>query len=243
MLVNFRQLGGIPTMDGRKIKNNMIYRSGEFSQVGEPELNYLKKLNIKRVFDYRGDNNFGKGYEFAPEVHSISASDHTSLVERFYDANKLTEDGSFQLMLDYYRLLPFNNPAYKNLVDSLRTEEGAFLQHCTAGKDRTGVGVVIVLWILGVSKEEIYKDYLKTEDHFHEIVNSDLSLLNSKYDWHDVSRLFKSRLANELRAKVEFLDAMYEEVIARYGTIEAYLFQEFGLTDEEIIEIRDKYLD
>lgn len=244
MLVNIRDLGGIKAAEGKVIKEKHIYRSGVFILADNEENEYLKKLGVNTLFDYRGDKNFGKGFDFAKKAYSISASNHLPTVERFNNSHKLNAQESFELMCDYYKLLPFNNPAYKNMVELLKKPDTApILQSCTAGKDRTGVGTIILLWILGVSKEDIYKDYLETQRNLHEIIVSDLELLYRKYDNETVKDVFAGRLKNDLQTKVEFIDTLYEEVEKTYGNIDNYLEKEFNLTIEDIKTIREYYLE
>lgn len=229
--------------DGRVIKDNLFYRSGIFQFNDENDTEHLKSLGLKSLLDYRGDNNKGDGYEFIDEgVFSISASDHLPTVERFNEAYKMTADESFELMCDYYRFLPFNNPAYQNMVNVLRMGAVPMLQCCTAGKDRTGVGVAILLMILGADKDVIINNYMETQDHYNEIFSSDYKLLEQKYGIDDVDTMIKPRIHNELQTKIEFIDAMYEAIHNKYETIEDYLLYEFSLDKNEIARLRDKYL-
>ncbi len=69
-------------------------------------------------------------------------------------------------MLQLYRQLPFNNPAYRQLAASLTTPfEGALLRHCAVGKDRTGVGCALTLFAVGCDSETVMEEYLLTRRH------------------------------------------------------------------------------
>lgn len=63
---------------------------------------------------------------------------------------------------EFYSYLPFGNDGYKNMLLAVKRGEVPFLQHCTAGKDRAGCGSALLLAVLGVSYDEIVKDYLKS---------------------------------------------------------------------------------
>lgn len=55
-------------------------------------------------------------------------------------------------------------PAYRRIFEHLRDRPGeACLVHCTAGKDRTGVLVALVLKLVGVEDRVIAEEYALTE--------------------------------------------------------------------------------
>lgn len=50
---NFRDLGGIPTADGRKVKSGLFFRSGLLDFANDNDIAFLKTLDLMEVFDYR----------------------------------------------------------------------------------------------------------------------------------------------------------------------------------------------
>ena len=67
-------------------------------------------------------------------------------------------------MLALYRQLPFNNAAYRQLAGWLMEPfDGALLQHCAVGKDRTGVGCALTLFALGCDRHTVMEEYLLTQ--------------------------------------------------------------------------------
>ena len=51
------------------------------------------------------------------------------------------------------------------VVDMLHNPDGAFLFHCMAGKDRTGLAAALILHILDVPQETILQDYMLTAEY------------------------------------------------------------------------------
>ncbi|MEG2002848.1 MAG: tyrosine-protein phosphatase, partial [Clostridia bacterium] len=52
-VANFRELGGIITKDGKKIKHGYFFRSGQLGDIKENAKVEFDKLNIKNIVDYR----------------------------------------------------------------------------------------------------------------------------------------------------------------------------------------------
>lgn len=47
--INLRDLGGVQTKDGQKVKKGMLYRSGNLSKLTEAGEATLKELGIKKI--------------------------------------------------------------------------------------------------------------------------------------------------------------------------------------------------
>ena len=48
----------------------------------------------------------------------------------------------------------------------------AVLFHCTAGKDRTGVVAALLLWLAGVSEEDILADYIVSGPYLQQMLRA-----------------------------------------------------------------------
>lgn len=166
---NFRDLGGIPAADGRKVKSGLFFRSGLLDFANDNDIAFLKTLDLLEVFDYRDRDEVDKNKEYIYE--RIGA-------KHLHYPNDITKGKVFKLqtggmermfikikpadVCEFYSYLPFGNDGYKNMLLAVKRGEVPFLQHCTAGKDRAGCGSALLLAVLGVSYDEIVKDYLKS---------------------------------------------------------------------------------
>lgn len=141
-------------------------------------------------------------------------------------------------MLELYRRLPFNNPAYRQLVALLqRPEEGALVQHCAVGKDRTGIGSALVLFALGVDEKTVMEDYLVTDitlAPFRE------QLLTSLADTLNEKAL--SQFSFVLSVQEAFLATALRTIKERYGSINRWLATDYGLDDDARYQLQRKYL-
>lgn len=117
----------------------------------------------------------------------------------------------------------------------LEQEEGALLWHCTQGKDRTGIGAMLILSALKIPKAKIYEDYLLTNEYL-EGYRSDLEeSIPQKQDWMNGIQAWSE-------ARKEYLDKAYATIEAKYGSVETYLQKGLGLSQEDLERLRNRYL-
>ena len=111
--------------------------------------------------------------------------------------------------------------------------DGALLHHCTAGKDRTGVGAALIYLLLGVDEAQITQEFLLTNE------------LNKQHPpaW---AKAFIEEYGDDERFHLlhgvypQLIEAVYTAIKQKYGTYEAYFFHEYGFDAKEIEEIRTK---
>ncbi|MFD2114557.1 tyrosine-protein phosphatase [Paenibacillus yanchengensis] len=144
-----------------------------------------------------------------------------------------------QFFVTTYEQLPFQNKAYQRMFQLLADEENlAMVQHCTAGKDRTGVGSALILLLLGVPEEIILADYMITNDTLQPKIaqlkqqlaplvgNADLSVVEALYG-----------------VDKRFLQATFQKIKQTYGSYTRYFEVEFQLTASKQAAIKEKLLD
>ena len=243
--INFRDLGGIKTSDGRQIRTGMLYRSGEFSRLNDSEKNFLSdELNLHYVLDYRDqheidrhpDNLWNNSQYINVPANPLSDEIIASLTSD--DIFVMKKYSPFDFMIKLYQLLPFNNLAYKKLTSLLLSANGKpLVQHCAVGKDRTGVGVALTLFALGVSEDVVMQDYLLTERHLNDYRQAILSQNESKLSAEEFE---KQKII--FAAKQEFLTAALDEIKKRYTTIDDWLTKEYQLDDKNRKILQDIYL-
>ena len=111
--------------------------------------------------------------------------------------------------------------------------------HCSIGKDRAGVGTALLLCILGVPRETIYEDYIKTNLYFDEEMNHMVRYLESKMIV-DNQTMDKIRLF--YRVKEEYLDCVFETIEKEYGSVEQFMKKALYMNPKTIEALRKKYL-
>lgn len=230
--VNFRDLGGQLAADGRRVRSGKLLRSGALNRLTAEDLNHLDTLPLSRVLDYRDPGEVARTPDkLSPLTHYLNAPANPPMSEvnaKVTELNAATLNAlnGEQFMLQLYRQLPFNNPAYRQLAAWLTTPfEGALLQHCAVGKDRTGVGCALTLFAVGCDSETVMEEYLLTHGMLTQVEAWMLELLGN-----DLTAQGRQSLADILTVKESYLAAALSAIHQRYGTVDAWLAAEYQLT-------------
>ncbi len=243
-VLNFRDLGGIPVANGKKVKNGLFFRSAMLNDATKPDIEFLKSLNLKVIFDYRDTDEAeiikrNPYAEIGAEYRNIPAAMNNDKLFKLKKSSYLTR-AFLKFSLDdvkvSYRNLPFDNESYRAMTQAMQQDEVPFLQHCTAGKDRAGMGSVILLLILGASYDDILFDYMKSME-----IKEHIEKRASRFIPKILSKPILKRYEPLFIVDKELLDAAFEAILERYGSVEEYLFSEFSLGEKELAQLREKY--
>ena len=162
---------------------------------------------------------------------------------KFQNNGRLFKDIPEDFVLNQYASLVHDSYSvrqYARFLDVLlHQEEGAVLWHCSIGKDRAGVGTVLLLCALGVPRETIYEDYMKTNLYLDEEMNHMVRYLESKMIV-DNQTMDKIRLL--YRVKEEYLDCVFETIEKDYGSVEQFMKKALYMNPKTIEALRKKYL-
>lgn len=111
------------------------------------------------------------------------------------------------------------------------TVDGSNYIHCSAGKDRTGFGAYLILKTLGVSDDCILQDYILSNIYREEENQSFSAQLQSIPGMKEL-----------LYVKEEYLRTSIQALEARYGNFTTYIKEEFGIGQNELKKIQNRYL-
>jgi protein-tyrosine phosphatase len=241
---NFRDLSDLKTYDGRCVGAGFLFRSSELSGLDEVGAKSLTDLGVTDVLDLRDIAEVQRsGADRVPagiEVHALPFG----LSHQGRPPHEMTpaeyEAARGQYMLDVYRSIPALpgamaaiNMAIKTLVDPRRR----VLAHCAAGKDRAGWLTAMVLDSLGVRREEIFADYL--------ISNNDIDALHAHlkrvYDSSDNSGKPFVISPDILGVREEFLETAYTAMSEGFGSLGNYLTA-CQVSEADLEALRDRLL-
>ena len=249
---NFRDLGNLPAANGRKIKKGKLYRSGHLYKISEETAELLRdRKGLRTIIDLRSPSELAEHKDVVAEgvnyIHLPPLNDEQNpSINRENRKGVLIEimakeGGAKKHLSDIYRLMITQKEslaAFREMLRLLSDEStNAVLWHCTQGKDRTGVAAAIVLMTLGVDRKVIMRDYMRT--------NRSCRFINSLI-FLGVTIVFNIRAAfaldHLLSARKFFLEAAFDEIDTVYGGTDAFLKNGIGLTDGDILRLREIYL-
>jgi protein-tyrosine phosphatase len=243
--LNFRDMGGYRTADGRTIRWNRLYRSGTTHLMTGDDLRRVVSRGIRYVYDLRSNS---ERRHYPSRLAGIAGIDYA-----FFDHDKLPgdvlrlmrqtdaqPDKSCELMLSMYRALPHDfREAYRELFVRLADGQLPLVFNCTAGKDRTGVAAALVLTALGVPEEAIYEDYRLTEHCFDQTY----AILTDDRGPNLLAGLERQVWEPMMRADSAYLTAMFEQLNERHGSPAGYIEEALGVDSVTIERIRRQLLE
>ena len=145
-------------------------------------------------------------------------------------------EASFQRSYREFVSLPSAKGEFRKLFLGLGdTEQLPALFHCTTGKDRTGWAAAALLTLLGVPKDAVMQDYLRSNDY-----------ISPKYQ--KVIDAFVAAGGDAsippaiLGVKKEYLEAAFDELQTKYGTIENCFSEGLGIDAAQQQALRDLYV-
>jgi protein-tyrosine phosphatase len=247
---NFRDLGGYRTTDGHTVKWGLIYRAGQLSKLTDSDISKLKELKIRTVVDFRGTSEVERGKDRLPEgVRSVGLPiDINSLPKPEESSSGSSANGADNGMLRATRsIMLFKTDVYSAFIRELSDPQNRpLLFHCTAGKDRTGVGGAILLTLLGVPWETVKEDYLLSNYYRKEQNEKDLKTLRDSLAQKQgvpPEKVDMSSYEAAYYVRPEYIEAARQDVINKYGSMEAFFKKELGVTDELIKRLRSELLE
>ncbi|WP_199034995.1 tyrosine-protein phosphatase [Glycomyces salinus] len=212
---NLRDIGGLDAADGKKVKTGMVFRSDNFGQATESDLDYIvNDLGVRHVIDLRRPNELEVTGRF-PEVEGVDFH-HFELrhipwesVEREVFADSPEEEIVRFLRQRYSGMMEAGYKAVRDSLDVISLGEPVIF-HCMAGKDRTGIVAAVLLALLGVDDEDIAADY--------ELSNIGLERWRA---WRDAN-LGAPERDRGLGTPAEAMRATIEEINDRFGSLAVY---------------------
>nr|WP_246884517.1 tyrosine-protein phosphatase [Pseudomonas chlororaphis] len=240
---NLRDIAGTTTAystanDGT-LRSGVFYRSNALTP-SAADLATLNGLGIKAVYDLRTPSEIAATPDTLPNGVTYSNID---IIGATTSGANIT-NVSFGSAADAIAMMQETNRQFvsdagmrgqfSELFNELAGVDGTALFHCTAGKDRTGWTAAVLLSIAGVDNATIMSDYLITNDYTAERVAATLQALPPS---------MAAIYAPLLGVEASYLQAGLDQVIAQYGSMDNYLKQGLGLSQETIYVLRGKLVE
>lgn len=223
---NFRDLGGLETKDGKRIKWGKLLRTDDLFNLTNDDLIYLSSIPVITIVDFRCKEE----YKALPDKIPADVKYHYYLciepgrLKEFSKNVHTNKNDVINAMKHLYKLLVTDDKyidAYKEFFTYIQDQKKLpVLFHCSAGKDRTGLAAALLLFALDIPKETIIKDYLASNDY----------LVDKYYP------LIKQNSSNKYLYTVipEYLESALNEIERNYGTIHNFLIHRMHLDIEKL---------
>jgi protein-tyrosine phosphatase len=226
--LNFRDVGGLATSDGGRVRSGLFFRSEGPKNFDEAHLEELSGFGFRAIFDLRSEgerDDDPHDWQHAECVwlhldmnNDLRAADKT-------EWDRLREDPdmtlSVKVMSQNYGAMPTALlPHWKRMAEVLLGGATPAMINCTAGKDRTGVAVALLLDLVGVARDEIMADYRKSD-----IFGQNMAIQGSiEKGFMDSFGFVPNQNSIDALIGVQeaYLDAAFAEVAAGWGGIEDY---------------------
>ncbi|MCH7230731.1 tyrosine-protein phosphatase [Glycomyces sp. L485] len=225
---NLRDIGGLDAADGKKVKTGRVFRSDNFGQATEADIDYIvNEMGVRHVIDLRRPAELEQTGRF-PELDGIDFH-HFELLHIAWEGWREFEIDSVVgfLRQRYSAMMEAGYKAIRDSLDVIALGEPVIF-HCMAGKDRTGIVAAVLLSLLGVGDEDIAADY--------ELSNVGLARWRA---WRDAN-IGKPAVERGLATPAEAMLETIEEMNARFGSLSDYA-RAIGFKDAD--RLRDLLLE
>jgi len=241
---NTRELGGYKTTDGKSVKWGMLFRSDKLSDISETDQQYLQNLGIKKIVDFRSEaekiedpNIIPDGIKYIEMPISVDGAMRSKIEavlkgETDKEVKSFLIDANKEFVTDY-------NGVYEDFLRGLIDEDAPTLFHCTAGKDRAGFAAAITLIALGVSREDVINDYMKTNAFTKERIEEILNQIELMSLYQADAEILRPLIGVE---KI-YIETAFETAEEQYGSLENFIRVGLNISDEDIQKLRNKYLE
>jgi protein-tyrosine phosphatase len=223
-LLNARDLGGYPTLDGGTTRARSLLRADDLAQLTPDGLEALRRYGIETILDLRWPQEIARYPSPVAAALPQVRYEHVSLLTHTEDEWRLrSRDVSKELwkcgVLEHVRA-----ELRQALAVIAGASAGPLLFHCVAGKDRTGLIAALLLALADATPAAIAADYAQSSDNLREGYLA-------RYADKDPARIIEALRCPEIGAHnmLRFLE--------HSGGVRAYLSQ-LGLAAPQIDALR-----
>ena len=249
---NLRDLGGYAAANGATVVGGLVFRSNQLSEISDEDMAKIAALGLKTDFDFRTKDEREPRPDEVPEgvkevwLDVLADADEAgpAMLEKLMSdpkaANKALGGGKaaadFAASYRQFVSLPSAKKAFGDFFKALADrEQMPALFHCTTGKDRTGWAAAAFLTLLGVPKDTVMEDYLRSNDYI-------IPKYQKVIDGFVAAGGEEGIPTAILGVRQEYLEAAFDEMEQKYETIEKYFAEGLGIDADQQQALRDLYL-
>ncbi|MFD5704020.1 MULTISPECIES: tyrosine-protein phosphatase [Streptomyces] len=249
---NFRDVGGLPTVDGRRVRHGVLFRSGHLAHATAADAAFLASLGLHTVFDFRNaaDQRLEGPDVELPGVRNVNLpltdpADGAEFWKMVRDGDldqlrSVLSDGraAGRMSASYRTIIKERTAEHSRVLHALAEDSVPALMHCAAGKDRAGLSIAVSLLAVGVEREAIEADYLESN-----AAHRRYKVHRSSTSPDAMSPEVMELLSPLFDARAEYLAAAFETIELTWGDTETYLARGLGVTPQTRERLRERLLD
>ena len=243
--VNFRDLGGYETSDGRRVKWGQVFRSDNLGRLTDRDVSFLQRMGIRMVCDFRTPAEANK----LPDRFPSTKQDrylHLPIQHGEFDPAGTFErikNGDIDWMTEafmtegYIKNIDNFAPVWSTFFNTLaENSRRPLVFHCTGGKDRAGVCAALILLLLGVPEKAVIYD--------HGLSNLFIAAVLKKiYEQIRSYGVDPNQIAPYFTAPKIAIVAAVLHIRRTYGSAADYLINKAGVDENVIAQLREDLLE
>jgi protein-tyrosine phosphatase len=220
-VLNFRDVGGYPVAGGGSVRWRTLFRSDALHPLDSAGVAAVTGLGLRTVIDLR--TQLEVDHAPSPVAGRVT---HIPLLVGDFQGVPLELSALYRYFVD-----ECGGQIAAAIAELCGDEVLPALVHCSAGKDRTGVVIALVLAVLGVPDEVISADYALSGRYLDPDVTPAIGQLSASTGLDE--ELTRALLSSPPELILEVLD----RVRAVAGSVDGYL-RAHGLSDSGLARLR-----
>jgi hypothetical protein len=233
--VNFRDAGGWPTDDGGTVRRGRLYRSDDPIRIEPAGRATVDRLGLALVVDLRQQTQFSRSPGFVEPARTA----HIPLVDQVVDTdNPPPLDTPSDIADLYVGMLDESRDRIGQVLDLVADTlpRGPVLVHCAFGKDRAGLVTALVHAAIGVPREFIVADYMRSDAPAQRRRAS--LIATPRADDPPIAKLPEQLF----RAPAETIESLLDRVLDEHRSLEAWVAS-FPIAESTIDRLRAVLVD
>ena len=244
--VNFRDIGGYRTADGRCTNWGQVYRSGHLSNLTKKDREKIEKRGVRTIVDFRSleessnEKTVPLGNTRLRVIGIPPGIGDRRYFHRLFAENvepapilKAMHNMFAALVRDYANY-------FRSFFEMLLEDyDGALLLNCSAGKERTGTGVALFLSALDVPILTIMYDFMLSERYYP--IESEIPRALKKYEVSLSGLKGRNLIMPLLETRRSYIESIFETILNDHGSVSSFLEMECGVGPKERSRLKDLY--